>query len=129
MGLTHVPVKLFANGKERNIDTLVDSGASYTVLPEPVWRDLDLKPRRSIRVQLADGTILRRPLSECLMEVEGESATSPVVLGDPGDLPLLGAISLETLGLVLNPFTRTLHPMRILLPTFAVSPGGLTSDN
>jgi hypothetical protein len=27
----------------------------------------------------------------------------------------LGATTLESIGLVLNPFTRTLHPMRMLL--------------
>ena len=36
-------------------------------------------------------------------------------LGEPGDEPLLGVVTLEILGLVLNPFTRTLQPMRALL--------------
>jgi hypothetical protein len=44
----------------------------------------------------------------------GESH-SPVILGEPGDAPLLGVVTLENLGLVFNPFTRTLHPMRLLL--------------
>jgi hypothetical protein len=38
-----------------------------------------------------------------------------VILGEPGDEPLLGAVTLEILGLVLNPFKRTLQPMRMLL--------------
>jgi hypothetical protein len=40
---------------------------------------------------------------------------SPVILGEPGDDALLGVVTLETLGLVFNPFNRTLHPMRMLL--------------
>ena len=36
-------------------------------------------------------------------------------MGEPGDdQALLGAVTLENLGLVLNPFSRTLHPMRLL---------------
>ena len=40
---------------------------------------------------------------------------TPVVLGQPGDEPMLGVVTLEILGLVLNPFNRTLQPMRMLL--------------
>ena len=42
-------------------------------------------------------------------------AHTPVVLGEPGDEALLGVVTLEILGLVLNPFSRTLQPMRMLL--------------
>ena len=42
---------------------------------------------------------------------------SPAILGEPGDAALLGVVTLENLGLVFNPFTRTLHPMRLLLVT------------
>ena len=129
MGLTYVGVECSANGHVAKINMLVDSGATYSVLPERVWQELGLIGTRSIRLRLADGTILRRPLSECMMEIEGERATSPTVLGGPGDMPLLGAVSLETVGLVLNPFTRTLHPMRMLLPSIAVLPGGLADED
>jgi hypothetical protein len=38
-----------------------------------------------------------------------------VVLGESGEGPLLGAVTLETLGLMLNPLTRAIHPMRLML--------------
>ena len=38
-----------------------------------------------------------------------------MILGEPGDEPLLGVVTIEILGLVLNPFKRTLEPMRMLL--------------
>ncbi len=40
---------------------------------------------------------------------------SPVILGEPSDEALLGVVTLEILGLVFNPFNRTLQPMRMLL--------------
>ena len=40
---------------------------------------------------------------------------TPVILGEPGDEALLGMVTLGILGLVLNPFKRTLQPMRMLL--------------
>jgi len=46
---------------------------------------------------------------------QGIHAPSPVVLGELQDEALLGTITLEALGLVLNPFERTLRPMRMRL--------------
>jgi len=94
---------------------LVDTGAVYTVLPENVWRALRLKGGRIAEFTLADGTTIRREVSECRIQVEGQIATSPVVLGGAEDAPLLGAVTLETLGLMVNPLTRELLPMRLML--------------
>lgn len=66
---------------------------------------------------LADGTEVRRRVSECLIRLEGLEGHTPVVLGEDGDEALLGIITLENLGLVLNPFDRTLRPMRAMLAT------------
>jgi hypothetical protein len=38
-----------------------------------------------------------------------------VLLGEKGDEALLGAVTLEELRVVLNPFTRQLQPMRMIL--------------
>jgi predicted aspartyl protease len=94
---------------------LVDSGAVYSVLRRPDWRSLRLAAQRDLEFVLADGTALRRQVSECIFELQGRQATSPVVLGEGEDEALLGAVTLETLGLVLNPLTRKLQPMRMLL--------------
>ncbi len=87
----------------------------FTVLPESVWRTLGLKGERVVEFTLADGTTIQREVSECRVQVEGRGATSPVVLGGPDDAPLLGAVTLETLGLMVNPLTRELLPMRLIL--------------
>jgi predicted aspartyl protease len=94
---------------------LVDSGAIYSVLPEIEWRALRLKPEREVEFTLADGTPITRGVSECRFEIHGQSATSPVVLGEADDGALLGAVTLETLGLMLNPLTREILPMRMAL--------------
>lgn len=64
---------------------------------------------------LADGTTITRGVSECRFEIEGTAATSPVVLGEGDDSAILGAVTLETLGLMLNPLNRELVPMRLML--------------
>lgn len=94
---------------------MVDSGASYTLLPHAVWTSLNIKPKRTHVYTLADGTKVEREIGECFVRFPQGDGHTPVVLGQPGDEALLGAVTLEILGLVLNPFDRTLHPMRMLL--------------
>ena len=40
---------------------------------------------------------------------------TPVILGEPRDDALLGVVTLEEMGLVFNPFERSLQPMRARL--------------
>lgn len=118
MGLAYIEGTVRASGRRRRgrrIRFLVDSGAVYSVLPRSEWKALGLKPARELEFVLADGTTLTRGVSECTFELEGRRATSPVVLGETEDQALLGVVTLETLGLMLNPLTRTLQPMRMVL--------------
>jgi len=118
MGLAYVEGLVRASNRRqraRRVRFLVDSGAVYSVLRRADWKALRLKSERQLDFVLADGTSLTRGVSECVFEVEGRRATSPVVLGETEDEALLGAVTLETLGLMLNPLNRTLQPMRMVL--------------
>lgn len=116
MGLVRVEVDVSRDGGPREtVEFLVDSGAMYSVLPWRVWRALGLKPTRTMKFTLADGTTVRRRLSDCRLTYQGIDVPSPVILGERRDVALLGTVTLESMGLVLNPFTRTLKPMRMML--------------
>ena len=101
--------------KQATLKFLVDSGASYTLLPKKVWRAIGLKPMDSIKCSFADGTTVERKVSECRITLPQGKRSTPVLLGEKGDEALLGVVTLEILGLVLNPFSRTLQPMRMML--------------
>ena len=116
MGLTCITGRVSSDkNREEELQFLVDSGANYTVLPKSVWKKLKLKSKRVAQFVLADGTKIERHIGECLIQLEMGECHTPVVLGEDGDEPLLGAVTLEELGLVLNPFNRSLHPMRMLI--------------
>lgn len=59
-----------------------------------------------------DGSHVTRPVSEARFHYEGVTASSPVILGSRHDAAVLGAVTLETLALVLDPFARTIRPWR-----------------
>lgn len=118
MGLTHIEGTVSAiAGRRKAIEVrfLVDSGAVYSVLPDEVWRGLGLKAIREVEFTLADGTAIARKVSECRFEIEGMTGISPVILGLPEDLPLIGMVTLEVLGLMLNPLSRKLLPMKMMM--------------
>ena len=112
MGMTKVLAKVSKAGKSRDVEFLVDSGATYTLLPEKVCKEFRLKPMREAAFTLADGTTIKRKISEIYFSYKGLHGTTPVILGEKGDEALMGALTLEILGLVLNPFKRELVSIR-----------------
>jgi clan AA aspartic protease len=116
MGLTYVEGRVTGpTGVSRTLDFLFDSGATYSLLPQDVWQELQLRPGGSFKFILADGTKIERGVSECQIALNGTQRHSPVILGIPGDEPLLGVVTLEILGLVLDPFQRKLQAMKMRL--------------
>jgi len=115
VGVTYIEGEVVGPAGRAQVRFLVDSGATYTLLPEKVWKDIGLTPKRRATFTLADGTAVERGISECFIKLPQGDGHTPVILGEPGDEALLGVVTLEILGLILNPFTRELQPMRMFL--------------
>ena len=118
MGLIFVDASAENDGKHKDISMLVDSGASYSLLTKSIWKELDLQPQREMEFVLADGTRIKRNVSECFLKlpIVNSEGHTPVILGEEGDDEnLLGAVTLEIFGLVLDPLSRNIKPMRAML--------------
>lgn len=116
MGVTFVEGQVRGpSGNPRSVRFLVDSGATYSLLPKAAWQALGLTPKRKLSFVLADGTTVERSVSEAFLVLPQGEGHTPVILGEEGDEALLGSVTLEILGLMLNLFDRTLRPMRMLL--------------
>jgi aspartyl protease family protein len=116
MGLIYVDGMVSGpSGESRAVHFLVDSGVKYSLLPVDDWRAIGLAPQRRLTFVLADGTQIQRDVSECHLSLAQGRSHTPVILGEPGDEALLGVVTLDILGLVLHPFSRTLQPARMLL--------------
>jgi predicted aspartyl protease len=97
------------------LELLVDTGATYTVLPESLLKSLGVKPFRVARLRLADNRILEKSLGEVGIEVEGYRASAtPVVFGEE-EVYLLGSVTMEQLGLTPDPIAKRLKPVEALL--------------
>ena len=121
MGITNAILRVREHRKSekfKDIEFLVDSGPVYSLVPGHMLDEMEIEPYREVSFSLANGTTIKRKVASAYFEFEGEGGPAPVVYGEEGDTALLGATTLESIGLVLNPFTRTLHPMRMLMANF-----------
>ncbi len=101
--------------RKAQVRLLVDSGAVYSLVPAKTLARLGIKPHRRVEFALADGRTISRRVGDAYFEHLGTGGAAPVIFGEEGDEPLLGATTLESPGLVLDPFKRRLLPMRMLL--------------
>jgi clan AA aspartic protease len=118
MGLTNVKVTIKNPEQpktEYEREFLVDSGATYSVVPGVELKKLGIMPHRQVDFSLADGSKVTREVGDAIFEYAGIKGAAPVVFGEKGDSALLGVFTLEALGLVLDPFKRVLRPMKMYL--------------
>ena len=118
MGITNkklIVKKSFEDEKSAAVNFMVDSGAVYSLVPGKILDEIGIKPYRTIEFSLADGSIIKRRVGDAYFQLDKEGGSAPVIYGEEGDDALLGATTLEALGLVLNPFTRELYPMRMVI--------------
>jgi predicted aspartyl protease len=118
MGFTELSVRIAKPGDPGRVEALemlVDSGAMYSVVPAVVLARLGIEPDRRERFRLADGTSLRRDVGSAFFEIAGRRGASPVIFGRRHDSVLLGVVTLESLGLMLDPIRRRLKPLPLRL--------------
>ncbi len=118
MGITFISAKISnprRTSRVEEIEFLIDTGAIYSVIPSTIARKLGLAKLDREQFTLADGTHRAYDISEAFFEVGDRRGTSKVVFGPPDVTPLLGALTLESLGLMVNPITREVSSMRLFL--------------
>ena len=117
MGLFTVRVGVKAPGKKHEalVTTLVDTGAAISIIPAPVLKRLGVKAYWRRRFVLANGEKIERDVGVVVFRWNGSEGASEVVFGEKGDKPLLGALTLESLALRVNPRKRRLEPTELML--------------
>ena len=96
-------------GETRTLSSvLVDTGAELSWVPAAVLESLGVERNNQWRFQQADGSILERWTATVVVAVGGRRVGDEVVFGEPGDLALLGARTLEGLNLRVEPVTKQL---------------------
>ena len=112
MGTFNWPIRITSlDGEQtRDIEATVDTGATYTVLPSSLLREIGIPVTRQARFELGDGRIVQMDIGQAQATINGETAITQVVFGEDDIPPLLGAVTLEELLLAVDPASQRLIP-------------------
>jgi len=97
------------------VEFLVDTGAVYSLIPEDKLKEINVEPRRKRKFRQASGQEITREVGEARFRYGEYEGISPVIFGRKNDRPLLGVVTLEVLGLEVDPVSRMLKPTPLLL--------------
>ena len=97
------------------VEGLVDTGATFSSLPASTLGRVGVEATEIVEFELADGSVIQRPLGDAKVRVEGMEAITAVIFEDDSDSPLLGAYTLERVRLAVDCHGRRLVPVRASL--------------
>ncbi len=125
MGFTHLRIEI-ANPAGptvwEEVEFLIDSGATASVVPAQVLDKLGIKPLGERDFRLASGQTIRRKIGAAAFRYEDRVAAAEVIFGEEGDYTLLGVLTLEALGFALDPLKRELRPLPMILARLREAP-------
>ena len=120
MGLTFLDIEVGNPARPdltETVEFLIDSGAVYSVVPVAILDRLGILPLTQEQFRLADGSKIFRQKGIALFKYGERIGGADVIFGEEDDATLLGALTLEALGLSLDPLKRELRPLPLLLAT------------
>lgn len=107
MGTFHVGCKV-----ENHVDrsqavtvarALVDTGSEYTWMPAKTLEKIGVnREKKDLVFTMAKGQTITRSVGFAILRVDKHFTIDEVVFGEPGDMTLLGARTLEGLSLVVD---------------------------
>jgi clan AA aspartic protease len=118
MGFTRVKIRLCNPEqpvKSEEIELLVGTGAMYTIVSRKVLEKIGVKPVGKRQFKLVTGIAIEREIGGALIVYGDRRGYTTVIFGEEGDETLLGVTALEELGLEIDPVTKQLRPMSLLL--------------
>lgn len=118
MGFVVKPIEIFHPERPENretLDLLVDTGALHSVIPGNVLEALGIRRLCRSEFEMIDGSVIARDLGVAATQWNDKRGATDVIFGELTDKPVLGVLSLEAMGLEVDPVRGELRPMQLLL--------------
>jgi len=100
------------------VEGIVNTGATYAKIPRKILESIGIRPIEKRRFEIGDGRIIERDVGYAIIKVNvnGKEKTCAcmVVFGKDDETPLLGATTLEELGLAVDPIRKKLVEITLL---------------
>jgi aspartyl protease family protein len=117
--MRHIEVEVVLSNiqqtKSIKINALVDTGATLSVIPEEISKELNLsKTGEKVKVLTVKG-IEELELAHASIEIMGKKRIMPVLISKQIDKVLIGVTTLEAMNLKVNPKTQQLEEFTAFL--------------
>jgi hypothetical protein len=89
---------------------MVVTGASYSWVSRARLEPLDVHPVRRMQFRTIEGKTIERDLVPVFVAADGFTGGDNIVMAEPGDMEVIGAHTLESLGLTVDPVGKKLVP-------------------
>ena len=115
MGLTHVSVKLARVGSTDtyNADFLVDRGSMDSMAPASELRKIGIEPVGKRLYEFANGEIQEYEHGLAQVSFMNETTWTDIIFGPENSQPILGVITLEIAGFIVDPKNEKLRRRRV----------------
>lgn len=113
MGTFYVTIRVADRFRERYayVDALVDTGSTYTALSTSLLEELGIVREDVRTLELADNRTVEYATGETRVGIDNREQTVLVVFTPDDATPLVGATTLEILGLGVDPIAEKLVPV------------------
>lgn len=114
MGLTHVKVRIKSLGAENGAfeqEFLVDTGATDCLVSSSELARIGVQPVGQTSYELADGRVVKYRFGLAEIAFLEEVTAGRVIFGPDNVEPKLGVTALESVGVTVDPATRTLRKL------------------
>jgi predicted aspartyl protease len=88
------------------VAALVDTSSDVTWLPGEALRSIGIKARSKRVLKTTRNEMVEREVAYAILRANGSETEEEVVLGEPGDVTLIGARTLEAFGVTMEDDTR-----------------------
>lgn len=76
---------------------------------------MDVEEQERAECELADERPILRGVGEIRFLFDGRRAVSPVIFGEEGDAEILGVVTMEAMGLEVDPVRKQIRPIHRIL--------------
>ena len=115
MGVFYSELTVQNEGGDRSLEleAMVDTGASFTIIPAIMLQSIGIRPHRTVSMRLADGRPVEYGLGRAWITLNGETEIALVAFGEDDAQPLLGAHTLESFALAADSYNGRLVPANL----------------
>jgi len=96
--------------RQQEVELWVDTGSAYSWISRARLEALGARPIRKMQFRTIEGHLVERDIAPVFVRVDGYSGADNVVMAEPNDMEVMGAFTIEGLGLAVDPVQKKLVP-------------------